>query len=232
MNIKEIEKLTFDEAKKIASDSMKIKDHECIFADLVGAFGFSVLVFRNGKHIYYANDYELHHTSKMAEGGILALKKYYIDEMNRKLFTDSELTEPITTYDEYTRKDYFLRNYWIMQYDRLSIFGIGEAAQKDFDEKKPNFPFYNPVSFCYVSDSEIIKKQKKYAKNIENQYTKLKDSAETFREMIRKELENHEACVTCSYTDALSALGLIFEELTKEKQKIVKEELSRQIQMY
>lgn len=232
MNINEIEKLTFDEAKKIALDSMKIKDHDCIFADLGGAFGFSVLVFRNGKHIYYANDYALHHPSKRTEGDAPALKEYYIEEMKRKLFKDSELTEPIATYDEYTRKDYFLRNYWIMQYDRLSIFGIGEEAQKAFDEKKPNFPFYNPVSFCYVSDRDIINKQKKYAENIKNQYAKLKDSVETFREMVSRELANHEACITCSYTDALSSLGLIFEELTKEKQKIVKEELSKQIQMY
>lgn len=232
MTIYEIEKMTFDEAKKIASGVMKIKDHDCIFADLGDAFGFSVLVFRNGKHIYYANDYALHHPAERTEGGTSALKKYYINELERKLFTDSELMDSIATYDEYTRKDYFLRNYWIMQHERLSIFGIGEAAQKAFDEKKPYFPFYNPVSFCYVSDNSIIKKQKKYAENIKKQYEKLKDSTETFREMIRRELYNHEACVTCSYTDALSALGLTFEKLTEEKQKIVKEELSRQIQMY
>ena len=50
--------------------------------------------------------------------------------------------------------------------------------------------------------------------------------------MVRKELANHEACITCDYTDALTALGLSFERLTDEKQKIVKEELRRQIENY
>ena len=50
--------------------------------------------------------------------------------------------------------------------------------------------------------------------------------------MVRKELANHEACITCDYTDALNALGLTFEGLKEEKQKIVKEELKRQIENY
>lgn len=34
------------------------------------------------------------------------------------------------------------------------------------------------------------------------------------------------------YTEALNALGMRFEELTEEKQKIVKEELRKQIESY
>lgn len=47
--------------------------------------------------------------------------------------------------------------------------------------------------------------------------------------MISRELSNHEACYTGDYTDALNALGLIFENLTRTQQKIVKEELKKQI---
>ena len=50
--------------------------------------------------------------------------------------------------------------------------------------------------------------------------------------MISRELANHEACITCDYTDALDALGFRFEELTEAQQKIVKKELNRQIQAY
>lgn len=47
--------------------------------------------------------------------------------------------EEVHTYDEYTRKNYYVRNYWIMQFDRVSAFYIGkpdkeleEAEQKCF----------------------------------------------------------------------------------------------------
>lgn len=49
---------------------------------------------------------------------------------------------------------------------------------------------------------------------------------------VSRELANHEACITCDYTDALGALGMVFEELTEIQQNIVKQELNRQIQEY
>ena len=61
MNITNIEKLTYEEAQKLAVETMRIKDHTCIFTELGESFGYSILVFKNGKQIYYANDYELHH---------------------------------------------------------------------------------------------------------------------------------------------------------------------------
>ena len=50
--------------------------------------------------------------------------------------------------------------------------------------------------------------------------------------MVSRELANHEACITCDYTDALDALGLRFDELTEAQQEIVKKELDRQIHAY
>ena len=61
MNITNIESLTYEEAKALAVETMRIKDHDCIFAELGESFGYSVLVFKYGMYIYYANDYELHH---------------------------------------------------------------------------------------------------------------------------------------------------------------------------
>ena len=231
-NIDGIQNITYEEAQKNALELMKIKDHDCIFVDFGGNFGYSVLVFQNGKHIYYANDYELHHAYLVEEQGKEALRQYYIDAMNDKLFTDAELLHGVTSYDEYKRKDYFLRNYWIMQFDRLSIFGIGDKAQKEFDEAKPNFPFYNPISFCYVADAEIVEKSKMFSVHLEKVYAKLKTDDNAFRDMVRCELANHEACITCDYMDALGALGMVFDELTETQQHIVKQELNRQIQEY
>ncbi|MCI8506932.1 MAG: hypothetical protein HFI67_12210 [Lachnospiraceae bacterium] len=231
-NITSIENITHEEAEKNALETMKIKDHDCFFVDFGGAFGYSVLVFRNGKHIHYANDYELHHGYLVEEQRKEALRQYYIDTMNNILFTDAELLQGINSYDEYKRKYHFLRNYWIMQFDRLSIFGIGDKAQREFDETKPNFPFYNPVSLCYVADVEIVEKSKIFLEHLENAYAELKTDDEAFRDMVSHELANHEACITCDYRDALGALGMVFEELTEARQHIVINELNRQIQEY
>lgn len=232
MTIIEIENLKYEEAQKIAIETVTIKEHECIFVDFKNTFGYSVLVFKDGKHIYYANDYELHHNYIVEESGKEALKEYYIREMNEKLYTDTELLEAVKTYDEYKKKDYFLRNYWIMRFDNLSIFGAGEEAQRKFDSEKPNFPFYNPISFCYVADKNIVDASRKFMQYLKKSYEALKENTEEFRKMVSYELANHEACVTCDYRSALDALGMKFEELTEEKKKIVKEELSKQIQNY
>jgi len=231
-SIDDIQNITYKEAQKNTLETIKIKDHDCFFVNFGDYFGYSVLVFRNGKHIYYANDYELHHKYKVKHEGKEALRQYYIDTMQNKLFTDAELSQSIISYDEYKRKDQFLRNYWIMQFDRLSIFGIGDKEKKEFDEAKQNFPFYNPISFCYVTDLSIVKKSEMFSEHLEKAYAELKTNDETFLDMVSRELANHEACITCDYTEALGALGMIFEELTEARQNIVKRELSRQIHEY
>ena len=234
MNIKEIESLTLEEVKNNALEYMEIKDHDCFFIDFDGYFGYSILVFKDGKHIYHANDYELHHRHLIKENGRDALRAYYIKEMNGKLYTDVEMMEEPTSYDEYEKKNDFLRNYHIMRYDHESIFFIGTDAEREERKKRieRNYPYYNPVSFCYVAEPEIINIQKKYLEILQNAYERLQNNLEVFREMVRKELANYEACITCDYTDALDALGLTFEELAKDKQKIVKEELKKQIESY
>lgn len=234
MNIKEIESLTLEEVKNNALEYMEIKEHDCFFVDFSGYFGYSILVFKNGKHIYHANDYELHHHWLMKEKGRDALREYYIKEMNRKLYTDAEMMEEPSSYDEYEKKNHFLRNYHIMRYEHETIFFIGTDAEREERQRKieKDYPYYNSISFCYVSDPEIIDTQKKYLEILQNAYERLQNDLGVFREMVRKELANHEACITYDYTDALGALGLTFEELSEERQKIVKEELKRQIENY
>lgn len=234
MNIERIESLTYAEASGMALEKLDIKGHDCFICDLGGNFGYSILVFKNGKHIHYANDYELHHRHLVKKSGQEALRDYYIKEMNKKLYTDAELLEEIKTYDEYEKKNHFLRNYYIMRFDHETAFFIGTDTEREKrkQEIEKKFPYFNPISFCYVADPEIIATQGKYLAHLQEAYNNLKGNDDTFREMVRKELANHEACITCDYTDALDALGLTFEKLTDEKQKIVKEELQRQIESY
>lgn len=231
-DIEMIKELTFEDAKELAIESMEIKEHECFFVDFGGYFGYSVLVFKDRKHVYYADDFELHHTYKVKESGKEALKQWYIKSLNRKLFTDIELMETVINYDEYERKNYFLRNYYIMRFDYISIFGIGEEAKKAFEEARKIYTVYNPVSFCYVKDKNIVDTQTKILKHLKKSFNDLKKNDQTFREMISSELANHEACITCDYTEALDSLGLNFNKLTESQQKIVKEELRKQINAY
>ena len=231
-NIDTIESITFAQAAEMAIEEMTIKDHDCFFVNLGGNFGYSILVFKNAMHIHYANDYELHHSLKVKDEGREGLRKYYIESLNNKLFTDVELMESVLSYDEYKRKDYFLRNYWIMRHERLSVFGIGEDAQRKFDELKPLFPYYNNICFCYVRNQLIVDTCQKYSDNLESEYKKLSENEAEFRRMISYELANHEACITCDYTDTLRDLGFTFDSLEDWKKKIVKEELRKQINDY
>ena len=232
MTIREIEKITFAEAQNMAIETTEIKEHECFFVELGEYFGYSVLIFKNGRHIYHANDYELHHSLTVEKKGKEGLKRYYIKSLSKKLFTNAELLEPIGSYEEYNRKDYFLRNYWIMRYDYISAFAITDEKQNAIEEGKKTHPYFNPMSFCYVANKEIIDEESKFFDHLKKEYEKLSDDLDTFREMVSTELANHEACVTCDYTDALSAMGLTFSELSNEKQRIVKEELKKQIDWY
>lgn len=224
MTISEIQNLSHEEAMKMALETAEIKGHQVIFTDLGEFFRFSALVFKDGKHVYYANDYALHH-NRIAEKGTEALKELYIEILSNKLFTDEELMEEIKTYQDYEMKRYFLINLHTQRYDYVSAFGIGEEAFKKIKESKKEYPFFNRVSYCYVNDENIIKEQEKIAVHLEKSFQELKNDMNVFREMVAKELANHEAGYTCDYEDALSALGLKFETLSEAKQSIVKEEL-------
>lgn len=232
MLINKIQELTIEDARNLAIETMVVKDHECFFVDFKDRFGYSVLVFKNDKHIYYANDYELHHGHLVREKGIDALKEFYINSLNGKLYTDEEMLKEATSFDEYTKKSYFLRNYYIMRYEHCSIFGIGEEEQARIKKAMRKLPFYNPISFCYVKDEEIIRTQMTYLAVLEKGYENLKNNQTAFREMVSYELANHEACITCRYQEALDALGMKFVELTEDQQRIVKDELQKQIDTY
>ena len=101
-NINTIEPITYSHAAEMAIEKMSIKAHDCFFVDLGGNFGYSVLVFKNAMHIHYANDYELHHSLIVEEKGREGLRKYYIESLNNKLFTDAELMESVSSYDAIT----------------------------------------------------------------------------------------------------------------------------------
>lgn len=225
MTIHEIQTMTKKDATKIALETTEMKGHHIIFADLGEFFGFCALVFKDEKHVYFANEYALHHTST-AEKGNDALKELYTEILLNKLFTDEELLEEVKTYHDYQKKTYFLINLYIQRYDYVSAFGIGEEDFKKIEKAKEKFLFFSPVSYCYVNDENIVKEQMKISEHLNKSFQNLKNNLDTFREMVARELANHEAGYTGDYSDGLAALGLRFADLDEAQQSIVKEELA------
>ena len=72
--ISEIENLTYAQASEMAIETMEIKEHEIFFVNLGKYFGYSYLVFKNGKHIHYTNYYQLHCGHIVTKSGLEGLR--------------------------------------------------------------------------------------------------------------------------------------------------------------
>lgn len=203
--IKEIEALTEDQAKDLSEEELEIKGHNVYLIDFYGYFGYSAVVFCNGHHIYYANDYELHHAGKSWE----ELKNLYIREMNRKLYTEEELSEPIAKYEEYESKRYFLQNYYGMREDYISAFRIATSEEKEKEfERSVKDMYFNPVCYAYYYDREFVQK----CVNLHIALTKAKndtlDNFKYWKDAIYQEMCNHEYGINWQADfDTLSAFG-------------------------
>lgn len=181
--ISDIEAITEDAAKEMALEVLTIKGHTVYMVDFGGYFGYSCIVFCDGHHIHYANDYQLHHQGKTRD----ELRGFYIEGLNNKLFTEAELSEPLKSYSEYTQKEYFLRNYYGMRKDYVSAFYI---------DKRPNINgmIYDPVSFAYYRPEEtaFVKHHYELYKALSEQMENVKGNYEYQKSAFLSEMFNHE----------------------------------------
>ena len=206
-DIHRIEALSEHEAQTMALDTEAIKAHSVYFVDFGGYFGYSCLVFRNGHHIYYANDYELHHSGKShAE-----LKQLYIEKLERNLFLDEELGQPLHDYDEYCRKHYFLQNYYVMQTDYVSVFRICQTEKEEKAYKRKIAKLhYNPVSFAYMEDEDFIRKHVMLSTELQKAKAATKTDYEYQKNAFLYEMYNHEYGINWEADhDTLSAFGRV-----------------------
>ena len=208
-NIKMIESIAEKSASEIAEEHTTVKGHDIYFVDFEGYFGYSMLVYLNGGYIHYANDYELHHPSH--KGDKEYLRNYYIEQAKAKLFTEEELGEPLRSYDDYTRKNYYLHNYYPMQAERESIFAINptDEEKKAFKERTKDWT-YNPVGFCYMPDAEFVKRNIKLANQLEKVKEDTIDNFDYWKSAFLYEMYNHEYGINweADYS-TLSAFGNI-----------------------
>lgn len=211
--IKDIEALTEEQAKEMALETMIIKEHNIYFIDFGGYFKYSALVYKNGRHIYYANDYELHHNGKSRD----ELRQWYIDTLTNKLFTESEF-ETIENYDDYQNKAYYLRNYYIMQIDYISAFNIfhNETEEKEFERKIQGMS-YNPISFCYIAEENVpfCLNQAKLFGILNKAKRKSEKDFDYMKQAFIKEMYNHEYSINWDAdADTIGAFGNIPREVT------------------
>ena len=207
LTISEIEMLTESEAKAAAVEIADIKEHQIYFVDFGGYFGYSVLVFKDGHHIKYANDYELHHKGKTKD----QLNEFYKRSLAKKLYTDQELAEPLKSYDEYMAKDYYLRYYYGLRRDNVSIFCINPSKdqQAEFEHKTANM-IYDPVALAYFDDPDFVKHHMELAIELEKRFDETAMNYEYQKSAFIYELANHEYHINYQGDwDTLSVFGNI-----------------------
>ena len=208
--IYEIEALTEDQARDMALETLTIKDHTVYLVDFGGAFGYSRLVFCNGHHIHYANDYQLHHRSIETQA---ALRQTLIDGANSILFTEEELAEPLKTYDEFKRKEHFLRNYYHMREDYVSMFGnFNDLDYTEKYRKKTADMIPDQLSFCFfpADRKAFVKHHYALASALYKREAELKDSYEYQKSAFLSEMFNHEYGINWQADyDVLSSFGNI-----------------------
>ena len=204
-NITKIENMTEEQAVELAREKLEIKGHNVYLIDFPGYFGYSACVFCNGHHIHYANDYELHHKGRDREW----LRNWYIDTLNRKLYTEEELQEPVKTYDDYESKRYFLQNYYGMREDHISAFRIATTEEKEKEfERSVKDMFYNPVCYAYYNDREFVQKCVKLHVDLMNAKNETLDNFEWWKDAFYREMCNHEYGINWQADyDTLSAFG-------------------------
>lgn len=194
--IKNIERLRENEVQEMAMEKTSIKKHDVYFVNL-GIFGLSALVFLNHHHVYYANDYELHHLG-LSEGD---LKGFYIYALNNRLFTEEEIVAPLTSYDEYIKKRFYVYNY----------YGMQEDGTKIFDESSKHGMTYNPVCRQYYDNKDFVKRHIVLREKLEREHNrKFKANFDYIKDAFKYEMANHEYyCNWEADYDTLQSFGVI-----------------------
>ena len=152
--IRDIEAMTEAQAEEMAIEATEVKGHQIYFVDFGGYFGYSALVFADGHHIKHADDYELHHTGKSRD----ELREFYINSLNKKLFTAGEM-ETVTDYQDKQAKEYYIRNYYGLRRDHISMFFCGPDSEREKLRKQTENMIFSPVFLAYYDkkDADFVK---------------------------------------------------------------------------
>ena len=204
MNINEIEALHEDTLRsgEYAYKSMNIKGFTVYFCHFGENFGYSYAVFKNGHHISYANDYELHHRNQF--DSYEELEAYYVKSLNRKLFTDDEIGAPISDYGDYRNRDYFLRNYYPLQFDHESAWFIGSDEEREKRDERIKSMYYCKSAFTYFNDLDTVLHLEALMEQLEKAKCATMSDYEYLKKALRYEFSNYECIYGGRYAEAAS----------------------------
>ena len=216
-----IQKMTEQDAISMDHEALSIKGHTIYFVNFGGYFGYSALVFSDGQHIYYANDYQMHHkkhdwtdgSDHVSDYSKNELKQMYIEKLNKILFTDDELISPLSDYDDFRLKNEYLFNYYGMKRSHISIFGnFNDTAYEAEYRKKTESMIYDPIAFAYYdpADRDFVEHHKMLYVELKKREKEMKDcnNLDYWKKAFLYEMFNHEYGINWQADfDTFSAFG-------------------------
>lgn len=199
-NIDDIERFTEEDAWKLSEEYMRCKGHSLYFVDFGGRFGYSMLVFRDGAYLHYANDYELHHNGTPRD----ELRKFYISKAESILFEDDEYAETPKSYLEYKRKKDYLHNHYGMLRPHISMFHVSEH-----ERERPE-GILDTIGFGYYADAEFVKRHVELYDELNIAFGRTTHDYNFWFGAFKYEMENHEYVINWQGDyDVLNVFGTI-----------------------
>lgn len=193
MTIGEIQSIDENQVKAMSKEAIKIKGHTVYLVDLGRYFGYSALVFSDGRHIYHANDYALHHGDMKDDAK--ALRDWYVKTMNCKLFKEDELRTPSYDYSELKAKEHYLHNYYPMKREYQTVFCSFKEAAEWYKRDKDSaifssiaFAYFKPEDAAFVAHLDELYKAFKACNDPLRDYAHARDAFEY-------EMWNHEYAI-------------------------------------
>lgn len=208
LTVDDIDKVTEEQAVFFSEEKTQIKGFNVYFIAFDDSFGYSYLVYKN-KHLI-TKDFELHHRSMSKDKE--KLRSYYLERLNDMLFTDEEIAEPIRSYNEFTRKQYFLNNLYGKQEDYISIFFCGSDEERENRRKKTEKMIFNPVAYGYYEPNkeDFVNHHKNLMETLKTERNKLNSNFEYQKQAFLYEMYNHEYGYSSQGDfDVLSVFGFI-----------------------
>lgn len=216
---KDAYQLTYEQIEEATIRNINIKGFECFFVNLGKNVGYSMLVFKNKRYIYRANEYQYYGYCDITDAE--QLFKRYVRSLNILLFTDEEMKEMSYTRDEYVRKKYFLDHFFILQFHHFPIsYNMDQML-------KIQFPYLCDVCCCFVDSQEIVDQANEYKENLEKSLKNMENNHKLLRRIISEKIQKEDMIKFMSPIMLLSSIGIDYHDLTEDEKKIVHEELRK-----
>lgn len=225
-NIDSIENITEQEAQLMAERHEVIKGHNIYFIDFKGAFGYSYVTFKNGHHLRYAADYQLHHSHRSRD----QLYKYYKQQLNKKLYTEKGLAAKLKNYHDYKARKNYLLNYYCDMENHISPYGnFNDPEFKAQHEAATKDLYFNYAIWGYYSSPEFVDKCEALDNAIEAAREAMSNDFDYWKKAFRYEFSNYECIYGGRYSEAASNAtnGNALNEVQKRAYKEAKREYEK-----